>query len=243
MKFKPLLFEMKYMLTNKIRNSKLGHRLFSNAFFIRAKIGIKNIQAAFAICPGNVQPLLPRLEIIPVIEIIGGKPIIAGMNKREYVHRNRLLHPTIHLNIFSPDRKYMLIQCRSAFTSSSTNKLASTVGSHINGSNMQIGTELTAETIKASLEGEAAEEAGLRMSDLSPVYLKSYNHASDNGNNQEHVSLYTGCAKVGRVAPNSIEVKWLGWFSVKGIIKLAKQSPRLFAPSFIRDLQELGIYN
>jgi isopentenyldiphosphate isomerase len=146
--------------------------------------------------------------------------------------------------IFSPDMRYLLVQRRSSKKDFSGGKLSTSVAGHIGGSSKIVGQRISLELAKATLNDEVFEEAGL--TELEYWFISRFAYQSHSLTdhisgkpiyaNQEQVLLFYSKYK-GSISPNLTEVDWMDWFSVKGIQKLTKQKPELFAPSFLKDLE------
>lgn len=216
----------------------------SNTFYVRTKIAWKNIAAKIRskpAHPSNYQAgYSPDTDNVPVInEELGVQSIAA----RQQAHNLGWLHPTAHLLIFSPDSRYILMQCRASGKDSSGNLLGQSVGGHVGGTPEMVGQKIKQEIILAILDKETWEEAGIRG--LSYLFCQLFRYNSSLlpsqhiYRNQEMAFLFTSRYS-GRAIPNPTEVKWMGWFSIDGIYKLLNKKPWLFSPSFRRDL---AVYN
>jgi isopentenyl-diphosphate delta-isomerase len=211
------------------------YRVHSNTLYIRAKITVKNVWAKIKPRIGHVSGYTagssPYTNFLPLVDKTAR---VYGMGLRELVHERGLPHPSAHLLLFSPDRRYLLVQCRSAHKDLSANKLAQSVGGHISLSQGMTGKQITPAIAEETMAREAFEEAGIK--NLPFAFLGTYAYNSHQFTNQEIVFLFSG-EYAGKVRPNPTEVKWMGWFSLKGIMKLAIKKPELFSPSFLKDLE------
>lgn len=212
----------------------------SNTLYVRAKIAWKNIATKIMSRPShpsNYQAgASPGTERLPVIN---ERLEVQSIAARQEAHNFGWVHPTAHLLIFSPDSRYVLVQCRASGKDSSRNLLGQSVGGHVGGIPEMIGQKIQQETILETLDKETWEEAGIRG--LSYLFCQSFRYNSgllpsqNIYRNQEMVFLFTGHYSE-KVVPNPTEVKWMGWFSIAGINKLVSKRSWLFSPSFRRDL-------
>lgn len=223
------------------------HAIHSNTYYVRAKIFIKG--ACAALKPKRSHPSgyqagnSPGTDSLPIID---EQLKVLGLANRSVAHASGLRHPSVHLFVFSPDKRYVLIQARASNKDFSGNKLASPVSGHISGNATMLGQILGSEAIEKTLDKEAYEEAGLQNLIFQFVAKFAYqshwnaNYPGIGGkySNQEIAFLYSTQYR-GPVIPNLSEVKWLGWFSLDGIMKLTQKKPSLFAPSFLKDLEIL----
>lgn len=210
------------------------YKVRSSIPYIRAKIKWLNARTVVRKFFRKTQPSnSPETEFLPVICDNGTKVVQIAL--RNDVHRNNLRHPTMHLLVFSPDYRYLLVQRRASGKESSAKKLSQSVGGHVPGHPGMIGDYITEKIARVSLEREALEEAG--MTNLALNFCGVYDYQGMPAN-KELVFVYTTTYE-GKVTRNLSEVDWFGWFSILGIFNLAKKKPKLFAPSFLEDLKYL----
>jgi 8-oxo-dGTP pyrophosphatase MutT (NUDIX family) len=225
------------------------YRIHSSSLFIQSKIVFKNIGARLRNLGGYHTPVSPGTEFLPAVNI---NLEVQGIGLREMVHQQGILHPVVHLMVFSPDQKYVLLQCRSPKKDFSNNKLGSSVGGHIPGHYTQIGTVITEAGARIALEKETREETGITGLNYSfsgtypyeshPVSAPTLsNRPQSFFRNQEIVFMFSASHPVQRLTPQLDEVKWLGWFSVDGISSLAQKNPDLFSGHLLDDLKYLGL--
>jgi|GEM_PF-4069072 len=181
----------------------------------------------------------PETDVLPVLSR-GGSSVVAN-EKRSICHEKGLLHPTVHLFIFN-DEGQILIQKRGRKKDASAGKLSQSVGGHV--SDVPVGkTIVGGRYMGKTAFKESKEEVGILPYKIE--LLKFFGYQSNEGKNNEFVGLYRAFydkkinKQVGlRFSPNLTELEWAGFFSFEGILKLAKQSPHLFAPSFLKDISE-----
>ncbi|MFH1577377.1 MAG: NUDIX domain-containing protein [Candidatus Margulisiibacteriota bacterium] len=176
----------------------------------------------------------PETDRLPIVD---NSLKVLGIGERGEVHKEGMLHPTVHLLMFSPDKRYILVQCRGQKDFSS-GKLAQSVAGHAGAKEEMLGQTIADKDIRRTLDKETKEEAGLDPLTYSFVQCYPYESHWADGRfmNLEMTFLYTA-AYSGRVYPNYSEVKWMGWFALRGIQKLIDNRPEMFSPSFLRDLE------
>ena len=177
-----------------------------NSWFIRAKISACNLQARFAAKKMNVSRYVsgdsPRTDMLPILSSRGTQISIAN---RGIAHRIGLLHPTVHMLLFD-DKGRILVQKRGFSKDSSAGKLSQSVGGHV-----PVGM-----IPEDALAKEAVEELGLEG--LTFKFVSRYGYSSNEGRNNELVSLYVGKLTCGRVVINPTELAWASWFDFKGLL-------------------------
>lgn len=222
----------------------------ANTWFIRSKIAVLNLRAKLARpdrphVSGYVSGNSPGTDILPLID---EKLTVHGSVKRGEAHRMGYPHPTVHLLVLSPDGKNILVQRRKGKDFSS-GLLSQTVGGHIGFQPGMFGLILSPDSpfVHLTLDRESFEEAGIKGLEykfVSSFPYVSHPATSDNTlpfmfgqhTNQEWATLFTSHYS-GPVQANLNEVEWLGWFSLKGIAKLARKRPAMFAPSYLKDIE------
>lgn len=98
-------------------------------------------------------------ELFPLVDPEGN--VIGSSTRRECHSGSKLLHPVVHLHVFSPDGS-LLLQKRADNKNIQPGRWDTSVGGHVD----------YGETIAEALSREAAEELGLR--DFKPAALKPY---------------------------------------------------------------------
>ncbi|MCX5750858.1 MAG: NUDIX domain-containing protein [Candidatus Saganbacteria bacterium] len=207
-------------------------KVFSTALYCRAKIKLLDLQAKaqrigmrLGWGAGNyAQEPSPTKEILPVLDEKGDR---IGQATRKVVHEQGLWHPSVRLLIFDVDGR-VLVQKRSLAKDSGGGKLAQSIGAHV-----PVGA-----SNEATIVDEAREELGID-NPFSVSEVSIFPHVSREGTNKEMAHLFIGTYD-GPFRPNPFEVNWVGWFRLEGIKKLAQQSPHLFSPSFLADLEHLN---
>ena len=219
------------------------YALRSNIYYVRAKIRLLN--AWSKVRPKGKQHASgyeagssPGTDRLPIID----KSLhVTRIAPRKEAHAEGLLHPTVHLLIFSPDKRYVLIQARSSKKDFSGGKLGPPVGGHVVGDQKMVEQTLGMQTMEETLAKEAFEEAGLKGLTFQFVKRFPYRSQPVSGDptkhkNQEIVSLFSA-DHAGKIYPNLSEVSWMGWFSLAGLQKFAKKRPNMFTGSLLTDLK------
>lgn len=103
-------------------------------------------------------------ELLPIVDIYG---TVIGSASRGVCHNgNKLLHPVVHLHVFSPDGK-LYLQKRPEWKDVQPGKWDTAVGGHID----------LGEDVMTALFREAREELGL--SGFNPEFISRYVFESD----------------------------------------------------------------
>ena len=87
------------------------------------------------------------------------------------------------------------------------------------------------------MKREGKEEIGL--SDFYSFLIGEYPYHSNKGNNQELTFLHGANYQGEQLLPDPKEVRWLGWFSLKGTLKLMMKQPERFSTSLLWDMEYL----
>jgi isopentenyl-diphosphate delta-isomerase len=157
------------------------------------------------------------------------KEMVGPINRR-VAHENGILHPTVHLLLFN-QKDQLLLQKRGENKDSSPGKLSQSVGGHVA---YRANVSLD-ELVAAAFAKEAQEELGIEtLPDLKYFYW--YPYESQGGKNREWVRLAVAEYN-GKLTPNTSELLWVGWFDYQSICRLAATEQKLFAPSFLTDLE------
>ncbi|MDE6368697.1 MAG: NUDIX domain-containing protein [Muribaculaceae bacterium] len=98
-------------------------------------------------------------ELFPLVDPDGN--VVGSATRRECHSGSMLLHPVVHLHIFSPDGA-LLLQKRSDDKDIQPGRWDTSVGGHVD----------FGETVDEALRREVAEELGL--TDFEPKHLKPY---------------------------------------------------------------------
>ena len=98
-------------------------------------------------------------ELFPLVDPDGN--VVGSATRRECHSGSMLLHPVVHLHIFSPDGA-LLLQKRSDDKEIQPGRWDTSVGGHVD----------FGETVDEALRREVAEELGL--TDFEPKHLKPY---------------------------------------------------------------------
>ena len=200
---------------------------------VKAKIAYLNLKSRLERKNRRPKPLLsgyqsgysPETDILLATDHKGA-PV--GVVDRKQAHTNGVLHACIHLLLFDPTGKQIIVQRRGKNKDSSPGKLSQSVGGHV-------GADLSPEE---TVGKESLEELGIRPQLFR--WVSTYPYESNQRMNQEVVFLYRGTYG-GPLYPNLSELEWAGYFNYQGIKALAQQESSLFAPSFREDLKQLEL--
>ncbi len=116
---------------------------------------------------------LSDTEIFPIVDPDGN--VVGRATRRECHSGSRLLHPVVHLHVFSPDGK-LFLQQRALTKYIQPGKWDTAVGGHRD----------YGETVEQALMREASEEIGIK--DFKPVKL--FHYVYDSGVERELVDTY-----------------------------------------------------
>jgi len=232
------------------------YQLRSTTTYVKTKIGLKNIsfkvrsklRNIFGLeAPAHPSGYRAGDSGKDPIALLNDKLVVVGQLDKVTLHKTGKLHACAHLVVVSADQQYILMQARLPDEASSPNKLTTSAAGHVDYAHNLLGGQMDRETAAITMLKEAYEEGGLRG--FRYIYVSNFlyesNHQINRGTgleypgNREVDFLFLTTGRPGHVCPNLSEVKWLGWFSLDGIIKLLIENPGLFAKSFKQDLREL----
>jgi isopentenyldiphosphate isomerase len=198
---------------------------------VKAKIAYLNLNSHLARRTRRSKPHLtgyqsgysPETDILSATDHKGA-PV--GAVGRKQAHTEGVLHACVHLLLFDPTGKQIIVQRRGLNKDSSPGKLSQSVGGHV-------GAGFSPEE---TLAKQSREELGIcpQLFRLKTVFP----YKSNLKKNQEVVFLFSGTYG-GPLYPNYSELAWAGYFNYQGIKALAQKEPQRFAPSFLQDLKHL----
>jgi len=167
-------------------------------------------------------------ELFPIVDETGA---VVGSATRELCHGgSMLLHPVVHLHVFSPEGK-LFLQHRSSLKDIQPGKWDTSVGGHVD----------YGEQVEDALLREAREELGL--TNISPVKLYTYIFSSDR--ERELVNTFYAVCKESDVRVDHDEVTEGRFFSEKEISDKL-ESGGMFTPNFemeFRKLQAVHVFD
>jgi isopentenyldiphosphate isomerase len=200
---------------------------------VKAKIAYLNLKSHLARRTRRPRPHLsgyqsgqsPETDILIVTD---DKGRAVGKVNRKQAHAEGVLHACVHLLLFDPTGKQIIVQRRGLNKDSSPGKLSQSVGGHV-------GAGFSPEE---TLAKESREELGIcpQLFRLMTVFP----YESNMKKNQEVVFLFSGTYG-GPLYPNFTELEWAAYLSFNGIKALAQEEPQRFAPSFLQDLKQLEL--
>jgi isopentenyldiphosphate isomerase len=199
---------------------------------VKAKIAYLNLKSHLERRTRRPKPHLsgyqsgysPETDILSAVD---HKGIPVGAVDRKQAHTNGVLHACVHLLLFDPTGKQVIVQRRGLNKDSSPGKLSQSIGGHV-------GAGFSPEE---TLAKESREELGICPQLFRLITVFPYE--SNLKKNQEVVFLFSGTYG-GPLYPNFTELEWAAYLSFNGIKALAQEEPQRFAPSFLQDLKHLA---
>lgn len=162
-------------------------------------------------------------EFFPIVDTLGN--VIGKATRRECHSGSMLLHPVVHLHIFSTDRKQIYLQRRSPDKDIQPGKWDTAVGGHVD----------YGESILTALMRESREELGITC--FSPQHLFTYPFQSSV--ERELVNTYCIFVKPAdiRITIDPIEIAEGRFWDISEV--RAHTDEECFTPNFINEFKQL----
>ena len=194
-------------------------------FFIAAGLAVLWQLAAIRLGRRAVMRQYANDEWFDLVDVEGR---IVGEAPRSLVHgRPDLLHPVVHLHVFSKDGR-LLLQKRAPWKDVQPGKWDTAVGGHIG----------RGEGVEPALERESAEELGIALDGVVPLFR--YVNRTEVESELVHAFAMT-CD--GPFSPQESEITEVRFFTLEEL--KATVEPDSFTPNFIQELkmlEEMGCF-